>query len=236
MEGGNGLRGKKEQEKVNTKPRNLITLPETKSYISEQFRTIRANINFTLQDQDLKTMVITSSIPSEGKSTNAANIAVVFAQEGKKVLLIDSDMRRPTIHYTFNLQNHQGLSDILSGTANIHDTIQETPIDGLNIITSGPIPSNPAELLASSHLDILLEEARLKYQMIIFDAPPILSASDAQILSNKCDGTVLIVNIDSVKKSDLKKTTVSLHSSKANLLGVILNNYKIGNPSSYYYE
>ncbi|MFY3792735.1 CpsD/CapB family tyrosine-protein kinase [Ureibacillus sp. MALMAid1270] len=230
------MQRKKVNEKVNTKPRNLINLTESKSYISEQFRTIRANINFILKDKELKTIVITSSIPGEGKSTNAANIAVAFAQEGKKVLLIDADMRRPTIHYTFYLQNETGLSNVLTRTAQLQDTIQETPINGLNIITSGPIPPNPAELLASSYLEQLLDVVRSDYQIIIFDSPPILSASDAQILSNKCDGTVLVANINTLNKNDLKKTTHSLQSSKANLLGVILNNYKIGKPSNYYYD
>ncbi|WP_235801842.1 CpsD/CapB family tyrosine-protein kinase [Ureibacillus manganicus] len=214
----------------------MITLSEKNSYIAEQFRTIRANIKFIQEEQKFKTAVITSSIPGEGKSTNAANIAVVFAQEGKKVLLIDADLRKPTMHYTFRLQNEFGLSNILSGLSKSNFGIQETLIDGLDILTSGPIPHNPAELLASTYLDILLEEVRSNYHIIIFDTPPILAASDAQILANKCDGTILIANIGYVKKWELEKTNASIHASKANLLGIILNNYKLAKSSYYYYE
>lgn len=215
--------------------RNLVTLTDSQSMISEQFRTIRANIKFSLPEKDLKTLLITSSTPGEGKSTSAANIAIVFAQDGKKVLLIDSDMRRPTLHYTFNLQKSIGLSNILLEQSYITNAIQETPIVGLDIVTSGATPPNPAELLSSKNMDNFLEEVRKKYDLIIFDAPPVLSVSDPQILGNICDGTLIIINSGVSDKRDLIQATNTLKSSKAKILGVIFNNYKIPKGKDYYH-
>ncbi len=216
------------------KPRSLITYTNSKSYISEQFRTIRTNIHFALPNREFRTLLVTSSLPGEGKSTSAANIAIVFAQEGKKVLLVDADMRKPIIHHTFYLENTVGYSNVLAGQTNVEDAIQITSVEGLDIITSGPIPPNPTELLSSSHLDEFMAKVRSKYEIIIFDAPPITAVSDALILGNKCDGTVLIVDSSKVKKADVIKAKDSLDTSRANLIGFILNNYKMPKNEYYY--
>ncbi|SOC38393.1 CpsD/CapB family tyrosine-protein kinase [Ureibacillus acetophenoni] len=215
--------------------RNLVTFTDSNSIISEQFRTVRTNINFSLPDKELKSIVITSSTPGEGKSTNAANIAVVFAQEGKKVLLVDADMRKPTIHYTFQLQNSLGLSNVLANRNNLVKVIQESFIYKLHIITSGPIPPNPTELLLSKNMDFFIEEMKKKYDVIIFDAPPVLSVSDPQILAHKCDGTLLIINTGVTEKENVMKAKEILLSTHAKLLGVILNNYKL-TESHYHYQ
>ncbi|WP_146553710.1 CpsD/CapB family tyrosine-protein kinase [Rummeliibacillus sp. SL167] len=204
--------------------RNLITMSDAKSVVSEQFRTIRTNITFSAPDQELKTILVTSSIPGEGKSTNAANIGVVFAQEGKKVLIVDADMRRPTLHHTFRLLNIDGLSSVLIKQQTIQNVIQETSITGLDIVTSGPLPPNPSELLASKAMDTLLKVLRQEYDLVIFDSPPLLPVTDARILSNKCDGTVLIVDRNTTKKADILKAKASLHASQAKIMGVVLNN------------
>lgn len=232
------FRKRKKKLKYKYRPKNLVTLSESQSFISEQFRTIRTNINFSLPDHGSRAILITSSIPGEGKSTNAANLAVVFAQEGKKVLLIDADMRKPTLHLTFNLQNTIGLSNILVGKHYIYNGIQETPIVGLFTLTSGPIPPNPAELLSSKNMDLLLEFARENYNIIIIDAPPLLSVTDGQILGNKCDGTLLIINSGVTDRSNVLKAKNVLISSHAKILGVVLNNYKISSKDyyNYYYQ
>lgn len=216
--------------------RKLVTISEMKSHIIEQFRTLRTNINFSMPDEPLKTILITSSTPGEGKSTNAANLGVVFAQEGKKVLIIDGDMRKPTLHHTFKTFNKMGLSNILARRSALHDAVQETFIIGLDVITSGPIPPNPAELLSSQGLDTLLQHVKNDYDIIIIDSPPLLSVTDAQILANKCDGTILILNTGVVDKRAVQKAKALLTVSHTKILGVVLNNYKTPSHHNYYEE
>ncbi|MDI7744026.1 CpsD/CapB family tyrosine-protein kinase [Lysinibacillus fusiformis] len=226
---------KKKVQKSSTMARKLITVANPKSIVSEQFRTIRTNINFSMPDQDLKTLLVTSSTPGEGKSTNSSNIGVVFAQEGKKVLMIDADMRKPTAHHTFGVKNGQGLSSLLTRQSDLNTVIQNTAVENLSIIPSGPIPPNPAELLTSKTMDSLIEELSAQFDMIIFDAPPVLSVADAQILSNKCDGTVLVVNAGEAEKDGVLKAKEALTKSKANILGVIMNNYAFERDHYYYH-
>ncbi|MFY0517223.1 CpsD/CapB family tyrosine-protein kinase [Lysinibacillus sp. UGB7] len=226
---------KKAQRKKRVKmARKLVTVANSHSIVSEQFRTVRTNITFSMPDKDIKTILVTSATPGEGKSTNVANLGVVFAQEGKRIVIVDADLRKPTMHYTFLLQNAKGLSNILTRQLSVIEVVNSTDIPNLFVLTSGPIPPNPAELLASKKLDSLMEELKKEFDIIIFDAPPILSVTDAQILSNKCDGTLLIVNSGAVENTSVIKAKASLESSQANILGVVLNNYKL--PRSQYYE
>ena len=178
---------KKRKKIIQTAARKVVTSVNPKSIVSEQFRTIRTNINFSLPDGELNTLLVTSASPGDGKSTIAANIAVVFAQEGKRVLLVDADMRKPTVHYTFHMTNTLGLSNLLTRQAELHEVVRPSETEGLDIITCGPIPPNPAELLGSKTMDTVMEEMKDQYDIVIFDAPPVLSVTDAQILSNKCD-------------------------------------------------
>jgi len=223
---------KKKKMQLAKTPRKLVTVTENDSFISEQFRTIRANINYSMPEGKLKTILVTSAMASEGKSTNAANLAIVFAQEGKKVLLVDADLRKPSLHYTFNLPNTMGLTHILIGKYFYFNVIQNTSVSNLDIITSGAIPSNPSELLASKSMDDFFETVKKNYDLIIIDGPPLIPISDSHILGNKCDGTLLIVNSGISKKGDFLKSEEILSASKARILGVVLNNYKV--PKSYY--
>ena len=223
------------KKKITTMARKLIADVNPKSIVTEQFRTIRTNINFSMPDQDLKTLLVTSSTPGEGKSTNSSNIAVVFAQEGKKVLLVDADLRKPTIHHTFHVNNATGLSNVLTKQCKIDDAIQHTDVENLYVITSGIIPPNPAELVGSKSMELLIKELSNQFDMIIFDAPPVLSVADAQILSHKVDGTILVVNAGTAQKDGVVKAKEALAKSQANLLGVILNNYKLDNGHYYHY-
>lgn len=233
-----GLKNKRKQKKSKlvAMGRRLITVSDSRSIIAEQFRTIRTNIKFSVPDTDLKTILVTSSTPGEGKSTNAANLGVVFAQEGKKVLIVDADMRKPTLHYTFGIFNTVGLSTVLSRQNELNCAIQETPIVGLFVLPSGPIPPNPAELLSSKAFDAFLEEMKKHYDLIIFDAPPLLSVSDAQVLSHKCDGTLLIIHSGVAEKENVLKAQSILVSSQAKVLGVVLNNYKMTKNRKSYYQ
>ncbi|MER2029107.1 MAG: CpsD/CapB family tyrosine-protein kinase [Solibacillus sp.] len=214
--------------------RKLVTISDTNSHVIEQYRTIRTNIKFSMPDEPLKTILITSSTPGEGKSTSAANLGVVFAQEDKRVLIIDADMRKPTLHHTFKTFNKVGLSNILARKSALHDAVQETFIVGLDVITSGPIPPNPAELLSSHGLDGLIQHVKSDYDIIILDSPPLLSVTDSQILANKCDGTIMILNTGVVDKRAAKKAQMLLAASHTKILGVVLNNYKTPNHYNYY--
>ena len=196
---------------------------------------IRENINFLMPDKKLKTLLFTSSSAGEGKSTLAANVAIVFAQAGKRVLLVDADMRKPTTHYTFRTTISPGLSHLLKKQSGLDEVIKRTQFKKLELVTCGTIPLNPAELLGSSAMDDLITEMKSRYDIIIIDAPPILLVADAQILSNKCDGTILVVSSGKTEKNNAKRAKGLLETSKANVLGVILNNYKL-EKGDYYYQ
>lgn len=214
--------------------RKVITRSNPKSFVSEQYKTLRTNINFSMPKNELQTILVTSSSPGEGKSTTTSNLAVVFAQEGKRVVLVDADMRKPTAHYTFHVTNTLGLSNLLTRQSSIEETVKETGVQGLDIITSGPIPPNPAELITSITMDVLLTELKKRYDIILFDAPPTLSVTDAQVLSNKCEGTIFVVNSKETNKDNAVKAKELLISAKAHILGVVINNFELNKNQNYY--
>lgn len=215
--------------------RKLITTFDPKSPISEQYRTIRTNIQYSDIDSKIKTLMVTSSAPGEGKSTTAANMAVVFAQQGKKVLLIDADLRKPTVHYTFGLGNAFGLTTVLTKQIQLEKAIAETDESNLWVLTSGPIPPNPAELLSSQSMEQCLKDVSENFDMVIMDTPPLLAVADPQILSNQCDGTILVVFSGKTETDQVQKAKELLVSAKSKLLGVVLNNKQIEKTSYYYY-
>lgn len=214
--------------------RKLIARANPKSVVSEQFRTLRTNVNFSMPDHELRTLLFTSASPGEGKSTVAANTAVVFAQEGKKVLLVDADMRKPTVHYTFHMTNTLGLSNLLTRQATILEAAKVSDVDNLDVITCGPIPPNPAELLGSRAMGKLIEEMKEHYDVIIFDAPPVLSVTDGQILANKAEGTILVLSAGQTEKENIAKAKEALEAAQANILGAVLNNFELGKEHGYY--
>lgn len=224
------------QKKQKTKAVSLITLADKSSPISEQYRTIRTNIQYAMVDRDLKTLVITSSGPSEGKSTTSANLAIVFANSGKRVLLIDADMRKPTVAKTFSLDNIRGLSTLLGSRETVlHQVVQSSGVDNLFLMTSGPKPPNPSELLDSRRMKELMEELKQQYDLIIFDMPPVVAVTDAQIVSSKSDGTILVVRENVSKRDSLLKAKSLLELVDANILGVVYNGSKNIADQGYYY-
>jgi protein-tyrosine kinase len=225
---------KKKKKTLSSNERNLISFYSPRAAISEQYRTIRTNIQFSSVDESIQSIMVTSSGPEEGKSTTVANLAVVFAQTGKKVLLIDADLRKPTVHYTFQVDNLLGLTNVLTKQSSMEDAVNSTKVENLFVLTSGPIPPNPAELLGSKAMDDLLEMAMTVYDIVIFDTPPVLAVTDAQILANKCNGTILVVNSGKTEVEPAVKAKELLLSSKGKLLGVVLNQ-KNANDSQYYY-
>jgi len=171
----------------------LITYDDPSSTVSEQFNTIRTNIQFSSVDKKLKSILFTSSAPSEGKSTISNNVGVSWAKQGEKVVLVDADLRRPTIHKTFNVSNRAGLSSYLLGNASFEEIIQPTMIHNLYVITSGPVPPNPSELLGSMRTQDLFTRLEDKFDLLILDAPPANSVTDSQILASKVDGVILVI-------------------------------------------
>jgi capsular exopolysaccharide synthesis family protein len=216
--------------------RNLVTEMSKSSPISEQYRTIRTNIEFSAVDREIKTIVITSAGPAEGKSTTAANLAVVMAQNGNSVLLLDADLRKPTVHHTFGVPNTSGLTNVLTKQASLEQLVQTTRVDHLSILPSGPIPPNPAELLNSKMMGLILERAKEMFDVIILDTPPVTVVADSQILASKCDGTVLVVSSGKTERDEVKKAKEQLMNAKAKILGAILNDKKIESGKYYYYS
>jgi protein-tyrosine kinase len=218
-----------------TAQRSLIAHTQPKSPISEQYRTIRTNIQFSNVDGNLRSLMVTSSSPGEGKSTTAANLAVVFAQQGKRVLLIDADLRKPTVHYTFRLENHIGLTNVLTKQTTLASAVHSTDIEHLSVLTSGPIPPNPAELLVSAAMRELLKELYETFDIILFDTPPVLAVTDAQILANLCDGSILVIRSGGTEVEAAQKSKDLLEAAKGKLLGVVLNQKKQEKGEYFYY-
>lgn len=215
--------------------RHLIAKKDPKSPITEQYRTIRTNIQYASVDQAIRSIVVTSTGPMEGKSTTTANLAVVFAQQGKKTLLIDADLRKPTAHYTFQLPNTVGLTSVLTKQAELMDAVHMTDVENLFVLTSGPIPPNPAELLASVSMEYLLKEAYNLYDFILFDTPPVLTVTDAQVLANLVDGSILVTSSGTTDRDSAIKAKELLSNANAKLLGAVLNNKKVDKSTHYYY-
>ena len=234
---------RKQQQSTDTMDNGakLITVAHPKSPISEQFRTIRTNINFMAIDKPIKTLAMTSANMSEGKSTVTDNVAVVWAQTGQRVLLIDSDLRRPTLHATFNKSNQHGLTTILTSGTNsvdLREIIQSSGVENLDILTSGPIPPippNPAELLNSQRMKTLLDTVKGIYDMVIVDVPPMLEVTDTQILSRHLDAIVLVVKQGQTQKLAVKRTVELLNLAHANLLGYVMNDVNADGDAAYGY-
>lgn len=216
-------------------PNKLITESNPKSPISEGYRILRTNIEFSSIDHKLQVIMVTSSKPNEGKSTTSANVAVAFAQSDKRVLLIDGDLRKPSQHHIFGKSNRVGLTNVLFKQKSLDEVIQSTDTDNLFIIHAGPTPPNPSELLSSMQMASLLSKARGMYDVIIIDTPPILSVTDAQIVATLSDGVVLVVDSGKVKKEVALKAKASLEHVNAKLIGVVLNNINRNDSDSYAY-
>jgi protein-tyrosine kinase len=224
------------QKQTKKLERSLITIEDPKSPISEQYRTIRTNVQFSFVDAPMRSLMVTSTGAGEGKSTTAANLAVVFAQQGKKVLLIDADLRKPTVHYTFRLNNYTGLTNVLTNSAPLLPSCQETRVENLYVLTSGPIPPNPAELLSSKAMEQCIQQLYNEFDLLIFDTPPVLAVTDAQILAHQCDGTVLVIESGGTEIEAAVKAKELLEAANAKLLGVVLNKRKHRQGHYYYYQ
>lgn len=222
-------------KKVDFKRNRLIAKTAPKSPITEQYRTIRTNIQFSAVDTPIRSLMVTSAGPSEGKSTTASNLAVVFAQQGKKVLIVDADLRRPTLHFTFGFTNTIGLTNVLTRQIHINESIRTTGVENLYFMPSGPIPPNPAELLGSATMDQLISDLYEMFDLVIFDVPPVLAVADAQVLGNQVDATILVVSSGLTEREGAIKAKEILGQTKSKLLGAVLNNKEEDRSTHYYY-
>ena len=214
----------------------IISYNDPKSVISEQYRAIRTNIEYSNVDQNTKTILVTSSDKNEGKTTTVSNLAVSFANLNKKVLLIDCDLRNASIHKMFRLNNIYGLTDILAKDRAVDKCIQKTELENLYVLTAGAIPPNPAEILSSEKMKNLIEDLKNIYDYIFIDTPPIGLVTDAGVLSSFTDGVVLVVKSESVEKKYLEETKKKLDAVDARILGAILNSYKSEQKDYNYYS
>lgn len=217
---------------------NLVTQNDPKNPAAEAYRVIRTGIQFAQAGKELQTIALTSCTPNEGKSTTIANLAVVLTQAGKSVLLIDCDMRNPTVHKNFNLSNKVGLSSCISMGTALSDAVQKTSIEGLYALTGGVIPPNPSELLGSERMLELLQEAREIYDYVLIDLPPVLPVADALVLGAVVDGVVMVIDSGEVKVDLARDVKKQLQHAGANILGVVLNKVRSehhGYGYGYYY-
>ncbi|MEG2936649.1 MAG: CpsD/CapB family tyrosine-protein kinase, partial [Clostridium sp.] len=212
----------------------MIVEKEPKSIAAESYRTLRTNIQYSSFDEDYKVIVITSSEPGEGKSTTAGNLAVSLAQSDKNVILIDCDLRKPSLHKKFNLSNTVGLSDVIVEKESVKN-VGFKYSKNLTVLTSGKIPPNPAEMLGSKSMGALIEALKKVFDYVILDTPPVQAVTDAQILSTKADGTILVVRAEQTKKDSVHNSISLLKKVNANIIGTVLNGLEASTNNYYYY-
>lgn len=221
-----------------TNIRNIISYSQPKAVVTEEFREIRTNIQYSNLDKKIKTIVVTSTTKNEGKTTIITNLAINFSSiENKKVLLIDCDLRNPSVGKEFGISNSNGLTDLLvvEEEENLYKYIKETEIGNLHILTSGSIPPNPSEILSSKRMRDFMEKVREEYDYVLIDTPPIGMVTDAGILSTFLDGTIIVARSGVVDIKSLQETKKKLTSINANILGVVLNANKSRRDDYYYY-
>lgn len=215
----------------------LVTISNPRSPIAEAYRTLRTNLEFSNLDKTLRAILVTSASAEEGKSTTLANLAVTIAQGGKRVILVDADLRRPTQHTIFGLKNNAGLTDVVRDDALVANLpLQETTVQNLQVLTSGQLPPNPAEILGSKRMSEIIAALLERADMVLFDAPPVLAVTDAAVLSSKVDGVLLVASAGKTKRENARKAQTQLEKINARIIGAVLNNVKAESGAYYYAE
>lgn len=212
---------------------SLITLRDPGSAAAEAYRTLRTNILFSSLDRPLHTILATSSAPNEGKSTTLANLAVTMAEAEQRVLLVDCDLRRPSLHMIFGLPNEHGLTSALLEQSESALPIQPTSVSGLSLLTSGPLPPRPADLLGSRRMGALIERLRREADIVLFDTPPVVAVTDAAVLAPRVDGVLLVLHAGQTRRDRAREARQILEKVKANVIGVVLNGAKLERGYTY---
>ncbi len=214
----------------------LIAHLNPKSPVAEAYRTLRTSLQFSAPEESLKSIMVTSAGPGEGKSTTLANLAVTLVQAGKRLLIIDADLRRPVQHKVFGLSNHRGLTNLLVGRGDLGEAVNRDVIPGLDLLTSGPIPPNPSELLGSPMMRDVLARAQEAYDQILIDSPPAVAVTDAAIMSSLVSGVILVVRSRVAQNEMALEARNLLEKAGARILGVVLNDVTYtGDDYRYYY-
>ena len=212
----------------------FIVEKKPKSVAAEAYRSLRTNIQYSSFDKKYQTLVVTSANPGEGKSTVSGNLALVLAQGESKVLLVDCDMRRPSVHKKFRISNTYGISDLLVGNKKM-ESVAHKYNDNLTIVPSGKIPPNPAEMLGSKAMTEFLEEMKKHFDYIVLDTPPLQAVADAQILSTKVDGSLIVVRAGVTKKDAVHDAVSIINKVNGNIIGTVLNGADNSKDKYYYY-
>jgi len=221
---------------VRQSPDNLVTLKHPRSPIAEAYRVLRTNLRFSGIENPTGALVVTSASPGEGKTTTAANLAVTLAQGGRRVILLDTDLRRPMVHKLFGFSNDVGVSSLFLDDAPTLDSVmQATGIPTLRVITSGPLPPNPAEMLDSNLMKKILRDLRAQSDMVILDSPPALAVADASILGAQCSGAVLVIDAGRTRSDASRRALQTLKQTGAKVFGVVLNKLSTRRASGYYH-
>ncbi len=214
---------------------DLVTMVAPKSPPAEAYRTLRSNIRFALFDEPAQSFVVCSAGAGEGKSLTAANLAVVCAQGGDSVILVDTDLRRPVLHRYLGCESSPGLTNMLVGDVDLSETLQDTEVPGLRLLPSGPLPPNPAELLDSERMTEALEEIGSQADVVILDSPPAIMLTDAGILASKADRTIIVAEAGQITERAFADLLRLFEHARANVLGVVLNKLRVGAGDYYYY-
>ena len=212
----------------------IITLTDPGSSAAEAYRTLRTNIEFSSVDEKVQTLVVTSSTPTDDKSLTVANLAVAMADGDRSVILVDADLRRPNQHLLFGLPNESGFTNLFRDD----DALQKPPLQtisntSLQVLTSGPLPPIPSQLLASQKMDKILQHLTSLADIIIFDTPPVITVNDASLLASKVDGVLLIVRAGGTKRDHVKAAKDRLEKVNARLIGAVLTNAHIDTSLQY---
>ena len=217
-----------------SKSQQPLLLGDDNTDTSESMRRIRTNLQYLNFDQSIRSFAVASPETGDGKTTVASNLAIVFAQAGQKVLLVDCDLRRPSISQVFHLPDARGLSNVLIGAADADSVILSSGVDGLSVITSGPIPPNPADLLNSERMDDLLAIFEGRFDIVILDCPPVLALSDTVILASKADAVLMVSSFGKSKKADMLAARNALTKVGARILGFVINGARTSKQNGYY--
>ena len=212
----------------------FIVEKKPKSIAAEAYRSLRTNIQYSSFDKKYQTLVVTSANPGEGKTTVAGNLALVLAQGESKVLLVDCDMRRPSVHKKFRISDTYGISDLVVGNKKM-ESVAHKYNDNLTIVPSGKIPPNPAEMLGSKAMTAFLEEMKKHFDYIVLDTPPLQAVADAQILSTKVDGSLIVVRAGVTKKDAVHDAVSIINKVNGNIIGTVLNAADNSKDKYYYY-
>jgi non-specific protein-tyrosine kinase len=214
----------------------LVTITDPLSPISEAYRTLRINLQFATLGVQLRTLLVTSAGAGEGKSTTLANLAVTVAQTEQSVVVVDCDLRRPGLHKLFGLSNELGLTTMMADDQALDEPpLQPTEVDGLRLLASGPLPARPPDLLGSRRMDRVIEKLLGEADLVILDAPPIMAATDALVLSTKVDGVLLVASAGTTKREQAQRAVERLNKVNARLVGAVLTNVPLDATVRAYY-